>query len=94
VDIKFALLVFFCAAEGDKPKIRRPKDKTINGVTFKVLEEGPKTFEPIFEAVVKQFPKRDKDVLRKTTKRRLGAYFRNTYGIEICKDKNGTYYIK
>ena len=81
-------------AEGDKPKIRRPKDGNIDSVTLKVLEEGPKTFEPIFEAVVKQFPKRDKDVLRKTTKRRLGAYFRNTYGIEICKDKNGRYYIK
>jgi len=82
------------AAKGDKPKIRSPRNGTIDSVTIKLLEEGPKTLEEIQEAVVKQFPGHDADKLRDTTKRRLHGYLKWKYGVEIYKDENGKYSIK
>ncbi len=81
------------APERGKPKIRRPRDGTYDSATIKLLEEGPKTFEELFGALLKEFPGWDAETARDTTKRRLHGYLKKKFGVNICRDKNGVYSI-
>ncbi len=82
------------AVETRKLKISAPRHGTINDVTIELLKEGPKTLEELHEALKKQFPDRDPEALLRTTKRRLGGYLQNKYGVRIHRDKNGEYSIE
>jgi len=43
---------------------------------------------------VKENPNKDPNVLRNTTKRRIGGYLKNKFGVNIEKDNKGRYFIK
>jgi hypothetical protein len=79
-------------AGGDKPKITRHRDNSIDNVTIKLLEERPRTLEELHEALKKQFPGRE--ALLRTTKRRVTGYLQDKYGVKIHEDDNGVYSIK
>jgi len=79
-----------------KPKISLPREGTREHATIELLkekEEKERTFEKLLEALLKKFPNDDPEVLRRTTKRRLGGHLKK-FGVEICKDDNGVYSIK
>jgi len=81
------------AAEEGKQKISLPREGTRDRATIELLKEKERTFEELLEALLKQFPNDNPEVLRRTTKRRLGGHLKK-FGVEICKDDNGVYSIK
>jgi len=80
------------AAEGGK--LKNSRRKTIDSMTIELLKEGPKTPEELVEAILKEFPNKDKSTLLNTTKRRLHGYLRDKRGLTILKTEDGRYYIK
>lgn len=77
-----------------KPRTSLPREGSRDRATYEAVKEKPMTFDEVFEAVARQFPNDRPEVLRKTTRRRLHGHLRKKFGINICREENGRYFIK
>jgi hypothetical protein len=74
-------------------KDKKPKE-TMDGITEELLKKpGGVTKAEIVNVLVKKYPKKDKDTIADTTRRRLNGYLQRKRGLDIAKDDDGKYSI-
>lgn len=72
---------------------KKPKE-TMDGITENLLRKpGGVTKAEIVSVLVKKYPKKDKDTIADTTRRRLSGYLQRKRGVKIVKDDDGKYSI-
>lgn len=77
-----------------KKETAKKDEKTVDDYTLELITSKPMTMETIIEKVIKMFPDKDADVIKKTTYRRLHGHLQKKFGVTINKSEKGAYSVK